>query len=408
MTLAIGSGRKLGPRDVAEVAEKFGLTEVHLRTVMDVETSGRGFDSNGRVERLFEPHIFYRQLKGQTAKLNRAIKQGLAYSGWRGPGSYPKTPELRWQQFLRAVDIDEEAAIKSASWGLGQIMGSEYEEAGYTSPRAMLDAFAESEREQLVGMCHLIVARKLDVVLMQFPAIQACRKFALRYNGSAYEKNKYHLKLQSAFNRWALRLKGNQPMSDTDGVLRVASKGMRVKALQKKLNELGYFCGAEDGIFGNRTRDMVLAWQADAGRPIDGTMDQEDLAALDVSAHRPIDPERSAKTEAELKKESTIISTGDNVNKVIGTTTAVAATSEVANQTGLLDKAESVSEHAERASTIMGRIKDMMDFLGIDSILGFINEHLGLIAMGTGIGVFFAVRHIKAKRLKMYQDGETL
>src|ERR1700760_1474585 len=109
-----GSGLRLQPGELQAVTAEFGLTEAHARTVMEVETSGKGFDQMGWVEFLFEPHLFYRNCPKD--KLQTAIQQGLAYPQWRGPGSYPKTLALRHAQFEKAMALDETAAIKSASW----------------------------------------------------------------------------------------------------------------------------------------------------------------------------------------------------------------------------------------------------------------------------------------------------
>lgn len=54
--------------------------------------------------------------------------------------------------------------------------------------------------------------------------------------------------------------------------LKTGSQGDQVKALQKRLNELGFWLGPEDGDFGSQTRQAVIAAQKAAGIPTDGVV----------------------------------------------------------------------------------------------------------------------------------------
>lgn len=402
----VGAARRLQPNDVADAAEMIGVTEAHLRTVMEVEgaPTGVGFDSLGHPNNLFEPHRFYANLSG--AKRDRAVREGVAYPKWRGPGSYPKTVALRWAQFQKACAIDETAAIKSTSWGLGQIMGEEYDECGYTSPQEMVQAFCESEREQVIAMAKLIQHRKLDVQLRRFPDMTACRAFARAYNGAAYERNNYHVKLQQAFLRWNSRLKVGAPMYD-DGVLRVGSRGERVRALQERLNSLGYMLRS-DSIFGTRTRDAVLAWKADNDLPLTPEMTAEDLAKLETSPPRFVAPERQEVTAKDLKDESRIISDGVKADTVVKTTVGVLGGTQIADVSGLLDKAQDVTDQAQKAKGIFGQVREFLQFSGMDSLLLFVSQHKVWIMIAAAIAVWYLLRRIKQARVEMHQTGESV
>lgn len=279
----IGVGKRLQPGELATLAESVGLTEAHIRTVMDVETSGKGYDSLGWVEFLFEPHIFFREVNKQ--KLALATSKGYAYPNWRGPGSYPKTPQLRHDQFTGAYELDASAALRSASWGLGQVMGYECYEAGYDSPQKMVTAFAESEANQVKAMINLIVKRGLDRDLLRFPDIEACRHFALRYNGAGYEKNDYHHKLQAAYLKEKSRTDTlgtvvSAPQPKGDAAIKFGDTGDAVKDMQKALIAAGYKIDA-DGDYGNKTKTAVLMWKQ--LHELDATssdMSQQDLALL--------------------------------------------------------------------------------------------------------------------------------
>ena len=45
----------------------------------------------------------------------------------------------------------------------------------------------------------------------------------------------------------------------------MGSRGSQVQVLQKRLNELGFNCGAIDGIFGNKTHNAVVQFQKARG-----------------------------------------------------------------------------------------------------------------------------------------------
>ena len=57
-------------------------------------------------------------------------------------------------------------------------------------------------------------------------------------------------------------------------------RGDDVKALQSMLNVLGFDCGAVDGIFGDRTKAGVLAFQKARGLVVDGIVGPKTKAAL--------------------------------------------------------------------------------------------------------------------------------
>lgn len=59
-------------------------------------------------------------------------------------------------------------------------------------------------------------------------------------------------------------IKGKRP------VLRKGSRGEEVRELQESLTACGYSCGSIDGIFGKKTLEAVMAFQADRGLTVDG------------------------------------------------------------------------------------------------------------------------------------------
>jgi hypothetical protein len=188
-----GAAKRIEDIDLPRIGALIGCGEDELHAIMEVEAAGSGFDRQGRVKMLFEPHVFYRNLTG--AKQNRAVLEGLAYAGWKQgaypPDSYPK--------FLRACLIDETAAVKACSWGLGQILGENYKAAGFDTPQAMVEAFADDEDKHLEAMVRFIKANKLDDDLRRHD----WAGFARGYNGAQYAKHGYHTRLAAAYAKWA-------------------------------------------------------------------------------------------------------------------------------------------------------------------------------------------------------------
>lgn len=70
-------------------------------------------------------------------------------------------------------------------------------------------------------------------------------------------------------------------------VLRHGSRGSHVRALQERLIELGYPVGRVDGVFKDRTRAAVQAFQSDSGLSLDGVVGGQTWSALDSAEPRP-------------------------------------------------------------------------------------------------------------------------
>ena len=194
----IGSGTKLTDGDIATIADELGVEEAALRAVLSVETGGSGFDKINRPKALFERHIFFRELKPNLNKQAKAVDQNLAYPKW-GQMPYPKTSDGVYEEIDRACSIDEDAALASTSWGLGQIMGLNYQAAGCETVQEMVQQAVESETNQLRHMVNLMKSNGLVSKL----ANKDWAGFARYYNGPSYETNQYDKKLETAYNKFS-------------------------------------------------------------------------------------------------------------------------------------------------------------------------------------------------------------
>lgn len=187
-----GRARRIDDIDLPKAGAMIGVGEDEIHAVLDAETNGRGFDSQGRPKMLFEPHIFYREL-GKGSKRDKAVAQGLARPRWKR--DYPKDS---YPRLARAILIDRNAALRSASWGLGQIMGFNHKLAGYATAMGMIEDFMADEENHLTAIVEFIKSAGLADDLRRHD----WKGFARGYNGKGFAQNQYDKKLAASYAKW--------------------------------------------------------------------------------------------------------------------------------------------------------------------------------------------------------------
>jgi hypothetical protein len=190
-----------------------------------------------------------------------AINQGLAYPRW-GAKPYPADS---YPCLAMAIKIDANAALRSASFGLGQIMGFNHKAAGYASPGDMVAAFCDDEAAGLEAMIRFIESEGLDDELRRHD----WSAFARGYNGAGYAKHGYHTRLAAAFKRWQAV---PDVLAPSYPKVRLGSRGAPVRVAQERLLALGFDPRGVDGIFGAGTRAAAIAFQFSAGLSQDGIL----------------------------------------------------------------------------------------------------------------------------------------
>lgn len=249
-------------------AAEFDVPAGNLAAMVEVESAGKVFaEVNGQKRPLilFEPHIFYRRLKGDER--DRAVAAGLAYSS-QGKKPYPKTQAERWEQIEKAALINADEAYQSASYGVGQVMGYHWKALGFESLQALLDTMFAGVEGQIDVMLRYCRVNHLIDDLRDGRWLSLARG----YNGPKYAQS-YAAKLQQA----AAKFGGSS--ADRDGMLRLGSKGARVRELQTLLNRAGAKL-AVDGDYGPSTRDALKVFQLKAGLKADGIYGPATEAAL--------------------------------------------------------------------------------------------------------------------------------
>ena len=215
-----GKALPLSDGDVGIIAGYLGCHVASVRAVLAVESAGKGFGPDGRPLILNEPHIFYREL-GEGPKRDRAVANGLAYAKWKTK-PYPKTAAERYDWLAKAMEVDEVAALRSCSWGLGQIMGFNHKLCGFATVREFIDAMTYSEGAQLYGMARFIISTKLQNALKS----RNWASFAKGYNGAGYKENRYDEKLAAAYDKRPFAERVTPPPASDSQLTMLLGKGV--------------------------------------------------------------------------------------------------------------------------------------------------------------------------------------
>lgn len=265
------TSRRLSFQDIAETAGQLGLEPALLQALVTVETGSMGgYLPDGRLTLLFEAHHFGRLTKHRWSDTHPQ----LSTRTWRR--LYASTRNGEWQRFLAAAALDAAAAIQSCSWGLFQILGSNYSLCGSPSPAAfVLDLHKGGEPAHLQAVAAFLKARDLIEPLRH----RDWHSFARAYNGPGYRANAYDRKLAAAY--YDAR-DGILPRN----VLSIGARGDAVRDLQRALNRLLDKNLAVDGIFGPLTQAAVEDLQERLGLTVDGVVGSETRRALNNALYK--------------------------------------------------------------------------------------------------------------------------
>ncbi|WP_081738791.1 N-acetylmuramidase domain-containing protein [Mesorhizobium ciceri] len=258
---------------IGDIADHLKCEPSALQAVAEVESAGQVTAMvKGRMEPLirWEGHYFDQRLTGSQRAVARA--QGLA-SPTAGAVKNPASQAKRWEIVTRATLINRQAALESFSIGLGQVMTAHWKRLGFASVDAMIARARDSAAGQIDIMARFIEKFGLADELQRLDFTG----FARGYNGSGFRKNGYHLKMAAAYQR----LSGSAPVSAATGMLRMGSRGAKVRELQTLLVRAGYAVKV-DGDYGPSTNDAVKDFQRAQKIKADGVAGPETLRRLDA------------------------------------------------------------------------------------------------------------------------------
>lgn len=177
--------------DFEDCARKLGCSVDAIKAVSIVETSGGAFNPDGYPKTLFEGHYFSRF----TDHMYDEDYPTISYPKWTRQ-FYGKGWRAEHARLELAMTLDEEAALRSASWGMFQIMGNNFELCGYETVQDFVSAMNEDVDNHLEAFAQYVINRHLEDELqnLDFEA------FARQYNGPG-QVEVYHKKMDDAYNK---------------------------------------------------------------------------------------------------------------------------------------------------------------------------------------------------------------
>ena len=160
-----------------------------IKAIAKIEAGAYGaFLDSGEPVILFERHKFHRHTGGRFDKSHPDLSRKVG-------GGYGKVSEQH-AKLARAAALDRDAALKSASWGLFQILGENFEQAGHSTLQSFINAMYRDVDDHLAALVCFIQA---DSRLLRAIRAEDFDTFARIYNGRDYWKSHYHTRMQAAF-----------------------------------------------------------------------------------------------------------------------------------------------------------------------------------------------------------------
>ena len=251
MAKFFGAAEPLSKQGIGAVLDDLGVGLAELLALLTVESKSCGFLPDRRPIILFERHWFHKFTQGKFSADNPDISNPAA-------GGYAGLAE-EYPRLEKAAKLDRAAALKSTSWGAGQIMGFNHAVAGYPDVESMVAAMQESEDEHLKAVAGYLKGNKL-IAPMRAHDWAAVAK---AYNGGQYAKNKYDIRLAGAYQQFA---SGTLPDID-------------VRRAQLYLTYLGFAPGGIDGLHGKFSRSALVKFREGNGL---GSSESVDKALLDA------------------------------------------------------------------------------------------------------------------------------
>jgi len=161
-------------------------------------------------------------------------------------------------------------------------------------------------------------------------------------------------------------------------ILREGQRGAMVLTAQDMLARLGYHLGRLDGQFGPRTREAVLAFQADNGLAVDGVIGAQTWAALDTAKPRAMRDVSAADLRA---RGSKTVKSADTAEVAIGLGVAAEA----------VRTATQAAQEAEGALAVITRL---------------VTEHWPSVLLLAGLAAAWVlVRQIRDARVRDARTG---
>ena len=211
-----GPGDAVSEDDYQRVADGLSCGVAAVRAVAEVETACEPFlsDRTGRPSILFEAHIFNRYTNGRFLGAKDRYGVALATAQWDRT-LYGKGGAHQYERLEDACALDRHAALMATSWGMFQIMGFNWKDAGFGSCEEMVAAMRSGPAAHLMAFQNFVRSKQLDGTLRSTPP--DFKTFATKYNGSG-DVAAYAAKMKSRYGTFVDRGAAPAPaQASTDG-----------------------------------------------------------------------------------------------------------------------------------------------------------------------------------------------
>lgn len=175
--------------DFRDAADLLSCAASAVKAVCQVEAPRGGFNPDDTPVTLFEGHKFHKYTGGKFDQQ----EPDLSFPKWTR-NYYGKTWQTEQDRLQRAMALDREAALLSASWGKFQIMGFNHGVCGFGTVQKFVNAMYVGEREHLMAFVQFVLTTGLAPALRRHD----WAGFAHGYNGPGYSENNYDTKLAAA------------------------------------------------------------------------------------------------------------------------------------------------------------------------------------------------------------------
>ena len=185
--------------EIVQAAASIGVPARALAAVIAVESAGHGLVAGRPVIRV-EAHLLWRTVSVEQRPLVDARFRVVGPKPWEGHlldgKPYHGHQDREWDAYRVAYGIDIEAAVRSTSWGAGQVLGA-WRGLGFASREAFLLA-QQTEAGQVDTMARFLRVHGLAAPLarLDWPTV------ARGYNGSG-QVDYYAGRLADAYDRAA-------------------------------------------------------------------------------------------------------------------------------------------------------------------------------------------------------------
>jgi peptidoglycan/xylan/chitin deacetylase (PgdA/CDA1 family) len=203
---------------IYEKALELGISPSSAAAVISIESHGLAFEPNGKMIIRFEACSFY-NIWGINHKneFSDHFQCNVPNDRFRLSATdtfhdYHGNQYKEWQVFEFARSLDEEAAMKSISMGLSQVMGFNYYKIGYGSVADMFSKMSNSVKAQLDGFFSALSYK--DTTKGGLSCLDSLKtnnyvSFAGCYNANGQDKQ-YGSSIQSAANIYKDITKGRR------------------------------------------------------------------------------------------------------------------------------------------------------------------------------------------------------